>query len=92
MQSRHSNLTKHKAWIQYLMTDDPITAWYCTCAAGAITAGCCAQVASIIWYLSYAPHNKFENSRALHRIYQTILERTLHTEERENSDVENVEC
>ena len=33
------------------MTDDPITAWYRTCTAGAITARCCAQVASIIWYL-----------------------------------------
>ena len=72
------------------MTDDPITAWSCTCTAGAITAGCCAQVASIIWYLSYAHHNNFENSRAQHCIYQTILERTLRTEESENSDIENV--
>ena len=92
IQSRHSNLTKHKAWIQYSMTDDPITAWYCTCTAGAITVGCSAHVASIIWYLSYARHNNFEKSQARHRIYQAILERTLHTEESENSDVENVKC
>ena len=26
IQSRHSNLITHKAWIQYSMTDDPITA------------------------------------------------------------------
>ena len=51
MQSRHLNVTKHKAWIQHSMTDDPTTAWYCTCTARAITAGCCAQVASIIWFL-----------------------------------------
>ena len=55
-------------------------------------AGCYAQVASIIWYLSHARHNNFENSRARHRIYQTILERTLRTAESENSDEENVEC
>ena len=90
MQSRHSNVIKHKAWIQYSMTDDPITAWSCTCTAAAIKPGCCAQVASIIWYFSYARHNNFENSRARYRIYQTILERTLRTEESENSDVENV--
>ena len=92
IQSRHSNLTKHKAWIQYSMTDDPITEWYPTCTAGAIIVGCCAQAASILWYLSYARHNNFENSRARHRIYQTILKRTLHTEESENNDVEYVEC
>ena len=74
------------------MTDDPITAWYCTCTAGAITVGRCAHVASIIWYLTYACHNNFEKSRVRHRIYQTILERTLHAEESENSDAENVEC
>ena len=74
------------------MTDDRITAWSSTCTGGAVTARCCAQAPSIIWYLSYACHNNFENSRARHRIYQAILERTLHTEESENSDVENVEC
>ena len=90
MQTRHSNLAKHKAWIQYSMTDDPITVWSCTCTAAATKPGCCAQVASIIWYLSYARHNNFENSRARYCIYQTILERTPRTEESENSDVENV--
>ena len=33
IQSRHSNATKHKAWIQYSTTGDPIVAWYCTCSA-----------------------------------------------------------
>ena len=92
IQSRHSNSTKYKVWIQYSMTNDPITAWYCTCAAGAITVGCCAHIASIIWYLSYARHNNFQKSQTLHRIFQTILERMIDTEESENNDVENSEC
>ena len=46
------------------MTNEPITAWSCTCTTGAITAGCCAQVAPIIRDLSHARHNNFENSRA----------------------------
>ena len=53
IQSRHSNATKYKAWIQYSMTGDPIVAWCCTCPAGAITVGCCSHVVSIILYLSY---------------------------------------
>lgn len=52
IQSRHKNNTAYDVWIQY--SPDAILGWYCTCPAGARVVGCCAHVASIIWYLSFA--------------------------------------
>ena len=73
------------------MTDDPKTAWYCTCDTGAIMVVCCAHVASIIWYLSHAHHNNFQKSQTGYRIFQTTLERTIDAEESENSVIESIE-
>ncbi|CAF1537195.1 unnamed protein product, partial [Rotaria sordida] len=39
IQSRHSNAVKHKTWIQYSFSGEPIVSWYCTCSAGAMTVG-----------------------------------------------------
>ena len=91
IQSRHSNATKHKAWIQYSMTGDPIVAWYCTCPTGAITVGCCPHVASIIWYLSYGRNIDYEQSTARRRLCQTILERTLESQDSDDTDIDNSE-
>jgi hypothetical protein len=92
IQSRHSNATKYKAWIQYSLSGDPIVAWYCTCPAGAITVGCCSHVVSVVWYLSYARHHNFEPSKGRRRIRQAILERTIESdEEREVDDDDNSE-
>ena len=91
IQSRHSNATKHKAWIQYSMTGDPIVAWYCTYPAGAITVGCCLHVASIIWYLSYGPNIDYKQSTAQRRLCQTILERTFESQDSDDSDIDNSE-
>ena len=64
IQSRHKNSTSYDVWIRYLAQE--ILGWYCTCPAGARTVGCCAHVASIIWYLSFArfhpEHLKQESS------------------------------
>ena len=49
LQSRHTSNLKHKLWIEYDLTK--ITAWYCTCKAGARVVGSCAHVTSVIWYL-----------------------------------------
>lgn len=76
IQSRHSNATRYKVWIQYSLIGDPIRAWYCTCSSGARTVGCCGHIASIIWYLSYARHHHFYSSEGRRRIQQTISETT----------------
>lgn len=61
IQSRHSKALIHMLWIQY-STDEacnqPITGWYCTCKVGARMVGCCAHVASVLWYLGLERHNK----------------------------------
>ena len=56
IQSRHTQATLHTVWIKYtaLSRDgEKISGWYCTCKVGARVVGCCAHVASIIWYLGY---------------------------------------
>ncbi|XP_045173214.2 uncharacterized protein LOC123534842 [Mercenaria mercenaria] len=54
IQSRHSNSMEHSLWILFEPNpDDPIQGWYCTCKVGARVVGCCAHVASVIWYLGY---------------------------------------
>ncbi|KAJ8677232.1 hypothetical protein QAD02_013019 [Eretmocerus hayati] len=65
--SRSRNATIHQTFIQYRSTDedvadaeleDPIAGYYCTCQAGARTLGCCAHVASVLWFLGHAQHQK----------------------------------
>ena len=51
IQSRHTNSAVHTLWIEY--NPDTVTGWYCTCKAGARTVGCCAHIASVIWFLGY---------------------------------------
>ncbi|GFQ66503.1 uncharacterized protein TNCT_546991 [Trichonephila clavata] len=36
---------------------NPNIEWYCLCKVGARVVGCCAHVASILWYLGYWRHN-----------------------------------
>ncbi|CAF1555268.1 unnamed protein product, partial [Adineta ricciae] len=72
IQSRHSNSKLYKSWIQYSFTADPIEAWYCKCTAGARNLGCCSHVASVIWYLAFARHNKFAPSVGRQRLLQTL--------------------
>jgi len=68
--SRHTNAAKYQLWVQFQDEDvedddqlprpfeEPIRGWYCRCKQGARTLGCCAHIASIIWYLGYARHEQ----------------------------------
>jgi hypothetical protein len=90
IQSRHSNAVKHKCWVKYSFSGDPIDSWYCTCKAGAMTLGSCSHVVSIVWYLAYARHHDFDPSRGRRRIQQTVMERAVEIEESsEESDSDN---
>ncbi|KAG5890883.1 hypothetical protein JTB14_002825 [Gonioctena quinquepunctata] len=67
--SRFRNATKYQLFIafkanvedieQINSVDDVIFGYYCTFKTGARTLGCCAQVASVIWYLGYARHEQY---------------------------------
>ncbi|XP_018401795.1 PREDICTED: uncharacterized protein LOC108778963 [Cyphomyrmex costatus] len=70
IQSRHTSSKLYNLWIQYNIGINPIAGWYCQCKAGARVVGCCAQCASVLWYLAYAryeinstnkPSEKFNN-------------------------------
>ena len=66
--SRFRNATRYQLWICFRadleendrMDDEGevILGYYCTCKAGARTLGCCAHVASIVWYLGWARHQQ----------------------------------
>ncbi|XP_052689344.1 uncharacterized protein LOC128167586 [Crassostrea angulata] len=60
IQSRHSQSVSHTLWIQY--TPEQISGWYCTCKVGARVVGCCAHIASALWYLGYERHEAKHNS------------------------------
>ncbi|XP_052078126.1 uncharacterized protein LOC127716083 [Mytilus californianus] len=61
IQSRHSKSTIHTLWIDYnagSSEEKPVNGWYCTCKVGARMVGCCAHVASVLWYLGLERHMK----------------------------------
>ena len=39
---------------------DPVVGWYCECKASAHTVGCCAHVATIIWYLGKGKQSQYK--------------------------------
>ena len=63
IRSRHTSNKTYDLWVEYAQGLNPITGWYCGCRSGARTVGCCAHVASVLWYLGYY-RNETENSEA----------------------------
>ena len=41
----------------------PIQGWFCTCASGSRTVGCCAHITALLWHLGVMPG---EIDKALH--------------------------
>lgn len=63
LQSRHTSSKQYMLWIEIgdeTNTTDPIQGWYCECKVGARTVGCCAHIATILWYLGHARHSEYE--------------------------------
>jgi len=61
VQSRHKNATKYFVWVEF--SKKAITGWYCQCKAGARMVGCCAHVATLVWYFAYARLSRYQTSR-----------------------------
>lgn len=61
IQSRYTSSKKYFWWIKINNDDphDPIVGWFCECKAGARTVGCCAHLATIIWYLGNRKHSQY---------------------------------
>lgn len=52
--SRHKNSVKYNLQIKYdslISGAGGIKGWVCRCKVGLRTVGCCAHIASVIWYL-----------------------------------------
>jgi len=65
LQSRHTSSKQYQLWIRYEKDgSDPIKGWYCQCKTGARTVGCCAHIASVLWYLGY--YRYMENTSQYH--------------------------
>lgn len=62
--SRHISTKYHTATVQFDDAhDQPIQAWFCTCASGARTVGCCVHVTAILWHMGV---NRGEINHSLH--------------------------
>lgn len=62
IQSRHVSSKRYDLYIEIVDEGEGISricAWYCKCASGARTFGCCSHVASILWFLGYGRHVGF---------------------------------
>ena len=56
IQSRHCNRKKHQVFVDYEAGRnevDGIRRYWCVCATGNRTEGCCAHVAAVVYYLPY---------------------------------------
>ena len=69
IQSRHSKQTYYNLFIKYSMEGE-IEGWYCQCKVGARVVGCCAHVASVLWYLGY---QRFLNNNQSHKLFQDFV-------------------
>ena len=72
LQSRHVAATKYFVWIKY--TKDELIGWYCQCKAGRRLVGCCAHVATLIWYFAYARHISYGPSGNLHKFFLSVTD------------------
>jgi len=61
IESRYTKGRSHQLWIKYdsnLQGHKGITGYYCTCKVGARVVGCCAHIASVIWFFGCGRHEK----------------------------------
>ncbi len=85
--SRHSNAKHHIATVQF--DDDQeqaIQGWFCTCASGSRTVGCCAHVTAVLWHMGV---NQGEINTALHplsaaRLLGFVDDSNMHLEDDES--------
>lgn len=60
LRSRHTSSKIYNMWIRTAISPMINIEWYCQCKVGARVVGCCAHVASVLWYLGYWRHNRTE--------------------------------
>ncbi|CAG2251516.1 unnamed protein product [Mytilus edulis] len=91
MQSRHSSSRCYHLWLEY--DENDVSGWYCTCKVGSRMVGCCAHIASVVWYLGYQKWNieAAQSVNASGKFSSSILNAKDVPEESDMSDVESVD-
>jgi len=78
MQSRHVRSTKHCLWVQFEPSNEEkngeVTGWYCTCKAGRRLVGCCAHIASVIWFLGFARHQGYKLNPYINKYWKNVID------------------
>ena len=87
IQSRHETSTKYDVYVQY--NKKSISGWYCTYPNGARVVGCCAHVASIIYYLSYARYNQLIFAKRTSRYYDSITDAQAYSEPSDTDSIDS---
>lgn len=74
IKSRHSSSGSYYLWVEYGPGLKPIKGWYCKCKNGARVVGCCAHIASVLWYLGFYRHQpKSEREQSFKSQYMNSL-------------------
>ena len=83
IQSRHRNAVKYDLYIQY--NTKTVTGWYCKCPNGARVVGCCAHIASVMYYLAFDRYNP-QNLQPRSSKYYTSLNDAINYSEIPSTD------
>ncbi len=89
IQSRHRNAVKYDLYIQY--NPQNITGWYCKCPNGSRVVGCCAHIASVIYYLAFARYNPQDLQPRSSKYYTSLTDAVDYSEisDTDTTDDEN---
>ena len=58
IQSRHTSSKVYNLWLETNAGPNPIIGWYCQCKSGARVVGCCAHIASVLWYIGCSRYHQ----------------------------------
>ena len=75
LHSRYSATTRYYICIEYDNNDEnePIKDHFCQCKVGKRKIGCCAHVATILWYIGYARHIGWTPKTRTDRFKESII-------------------
>lgn len=69
-----------------------VSGWYCQCKVGARVVGCCAHIASVMWYLAHHRHKtEAQKTKRLSDEYGSFLQDSATVAPNEWSDGEDEE-
>lgn len=75
LRSRHTTSTTYNLWTEHDTGLNPINGWYCTCKSGARVVGCCAHIASVIWYLGFERYQqKSKHPKTQDKFMETLAD------------------